>query len=319
MDYSLHNHEKALLLALKKGAKSQTELAKETTLESASVAHAALWLSSKGLATLDEQKTQYAELNKEGKSYLKSGLPERQALEELKSIKLEYRTTKDKLGIKDDPLELKKRIEKIEFRIETEPMSFDKEKGLMKDLKKLKKSYAEGKALKDVAEKEDKLRKDIRALRSEATKYHKQVQDHAAQSQDHHEALLGDSTEINTLREQEEEAYKKFFDFKQKFAEASNELKEQIARLRDIKDQLDQKNIEIEAEEKEQLKKVLDEKEKEVEEKIKKTRKLTTEDLLILQAKETIRERKASASKQQKSQRQERSSKSQVSQNTGSQ
>ncbi len=76
---SLHEHEKRILLALN-GPMGQRELAKATGLNPDSVAHASLWLMSKGLVRISEKRKALLSLGKEGKEYLKEGLPERQAL-----------------------------------------------------------------------------------------------------------------------------------------------------------------------------------------------------------------------------------------------
>jgi phenylalanyl-tRNA synthetase alpha chain len=78
---TLHEHEKLILAALKRKATlSEAELSKATGLQQASVAHASLWLSSKGLSTIKEDATEWLELNDEGKGYLANGFPERQAM-----------------------------------------------------------------------------------------------------------------------------------------------------------------------------------------------------------------------------------------------
>ena len=94
---SLHEHEKTILLALKKSM-SQEELAKATKLKQDSVAHASLWLMAKGLVKLKEDRTQCVELGKEGKEYLKEGLPERQALKMMKKSSVAIGDLQKKLG-----------------------------------------------------------------------------------------------------------------------------------------------------------------------------------------------------------------------------
>ena len=83
MEHSLHEHEKAILLALKKPM-SQQELALAAKINPDSVAHASLWLFSKGLVTVKEDKRELVTLGKEGTEYMKAGLPERQALGHMK-------------------------------------------------------------------------------------------------------------------------------------------------------------------------------------------------------------------------------------------
>jgi len=81
---TLHEHEKKVLIALKTGELSQEELSKKTGLQGDSIAHACLWLESKGLVKTTEERKELFKLGSEGKSYLKEGLPERQVLSEFK-------------------------------------------------------------------------------------------------------------------------------------------------------------------------------------------------------------------------------------------
>ncbi len=97
MEHSLHAHEKAILLALNKPM-SQEELAKATKLKTDSIAHASLWLLSKNLVKVKENKHVCIELDKEGKDYLKNGLPERQALNSMKKGSISIGDLQTKLG-----------------------------------------------------------------------------------------------------------------------------------------------------------------------------------------------------------------------------
>ncbi|MFC2174727.1 phenylalanine--tRNA ligase subunit alpha [archaeon] len=99
MNYSLHEHEKAILVALKKPMDQQA-LAVASGLKPDSVAHASLWLVSKGLVKMDEERTEKISLGKEGKEYLAEGLPERQALKLMGKGSAGMAELKKKLGPK---------------------------------------------------------------------------------------------------------------------------------------------------------------------------------------------------------------------------
>jgi len=97
MAYSLHEQEKAILLALKKPM-SQRELAGAAGLKPDSVAHASLWLASKGLVKIDEKREEKIGLGKEGEAYVKDSLPERQALKVFKAGKVTLAALEKALG-----------------------------------------------------------------------------------------------------------------------------------------------------------------------------------------------------------------------------
>jgi len=76
--HRLHRLERALLLALKDGKKASfDELRRRTKLSSASISRAALWLSSKGLAKIEEERRILLRLGSEGRKFSGKGLPER--------------------------------------------------------------------------------------------------------------------------------------------------------------------------------------------------------------------------------------------------
>src|SRR3989338_2025722 len=57
----------------------------------------------------------------------------------IKEIKKEKKKIVDKYNIKVDPSRINDEIERLELKIQTEPMSFDKEKKIMETINKLKK------------------------------------------------------------------------------------------------------------------------------------------------------------------------------------
>ena len=138
----------------------------------------------------------------------------KQKIEEIKVLNKKKQEIQKKHNIKGDPSYIKKEIEKLESKIETEVMSFDKEKQLMKAIKDLRKKYNEAKVISDVFDKIHKVEKELDRLKEESNKKHKEVQKNAQNSQQKHEELIETSHEINELKGKEEEAYKKFFETK---------------------------------------------------------------------------------------------------------
>ncbi len=204
-------------------------------------------------------------------------------IREIKQMKDKYQELAKKQGIKGNPASLEKDIERLEYKIQTQPMSFDKEQKIMKEIKTLKKQFEQFKSIRAEWEKVSKKSKEIDELKKKANAYHRQVQEFAKNSQHEHEGLLEDSKEIDELKKKEEEAYKKFVEEKTKFKEINTQLKEKLKELQTIKESLEANNVALQEEEKINKEKTLKEKAKEVEEKISKRKKLTTEDLLIMQ------------------------------------
>lgn len=186
---------------------------------------------------------------------------------------------------RENPVLLKKKIEAIETKIETEPMSFDKEQKLQKEIKQLKKKYQESQSVQTEFENVKSKTKELNKLKKEANKFHKDMQKQARESQEKHEQLIECSKEIDLLRDKEKEVHNKFMDQKQSYIAINEELKKKLDELNKIKETLESHDIQLEEFEQEKKKLSLKEKTKEVKDKIRKGGKvkLTTEDLLIMQ------------------------------------
>lgn len=205
------------------------------------------------------------------------------SIKQIKTMKDAYKAVASKSGVQGNPAELRKELEALEYKMETEPMKFDKEQKFMKEIKAKRKILAEFKGVQAEWEAVSKKSKEIDALKKKANEFHKVVQNSAKSSQKEHEVLLGDSKEIDDLKKAEEEAYNKFFEHKTAFKDVNIKLKDKLKELQDIKDKLQSNNVALKEEVKKTEMKSLKAKTAEVEEKISKKKKLTTEDLLVMQ------------------------------------
>lgn len=203
-------------------------------------------------------------------------------ISEFKKLNDEKKKLLQKSKVKD-PLALKTQIDKIEVRLETEAMPFDREKKLSKTLKDLKKSLSEASDSMEIMAKAAGLSRGINESRKDANKAHNEIQEFARQSQVLHEIAVKTSKEVAELKGKEEESFKNFINSKARFAGINNQLKENLAKMSGIREKINKFNLE--EEEKRKLKEtmLIQSKEKEIEEKFKATKKLTTDDFLAFQ------------------------------------
>jgi len=189
-----------------------------------------------------------------------------------------------------DPIRIKTAIDSIESKLETEVMSFEKEKELSKKLKLLKKSLTEASGLMEMLDKTKKLNVEISNAKREGNAAHREIQDLAKESQALHETIIFESKNIEELRPKEEEAFSKFVEFKKVFSEKNRFLKEKLESMGKIRTEINK--FQLEEDEKRRLQEamLIKSKEQEMEEKIKSGGKLTTEDFLVFQ--ESIKSRK---------------------------
>ena len=182
-----------------------------------------------------------------------------------------------------NPFRIKKIIENIETKMETEVMPFQKEKDLSKKVKELKSS------LEDAAE-ITKLISYIKKSSSEITQgkkfiqsTHLEIQKIATESQKIHEEMIKNSKEIDELKTKEKEYLKNFVHFKKIFSEANNILKEKLNLINSSKEKIDKITSEEEETRKSRQNINIQRKENEIEQKFKTGKKLTTDDFLAFQ------------------------------------
>lgn len=213
----------------------------------------------------------------------------RKKISELNKLKDELNNLTKKSKIKD-PRRIKGDIDRIEVKLETEPMAFEKEKELSKNLKLLKKLLSEASASIQILDEIKKLNSEIDVCRKKTDEIHNEIQKLAGQSQEFHENVVKNSKETNKTEINEKEAFKNFAESKKRFNTINNRLKEKLIRMGEVRNKINQ--FKLEEDEKRKLKgdMLVKSKEQELEEKIKTGKKLTTEDFLGFQ--EAIKDHK---------------------------
>ncbi len=86
-----------------------------------------------------------------------------------------------------------------------------------------------------------------------------------------------------SIKTKEKSAFEKFMEFKKKFNEVNEQLKNRLPEMNKLKEEADKYNLESKKKKKEKEEQFLKSKEDIVKEKIKTGKKLTTEDLLVFQ------------------------------------
>ncbi|MCK5107441.1 MAG: hypothetical protein KAQ83_01825, partial [Nanoarchaeota archaeon] len=203
--------------------------------------------------------------------------------QEIKEKIEEFKTIKpvQNKGNYTDVKNLRFQIEKLEEKMETEALSFDKERKLNDVIKQKKKELKEVGASSENFDKARGLSKDIEVVKKKADEKHKEIQDKAKKSQELHLQILEISKEVDGLKTKRDTAQNKFLELKKKFVQLNNKLKVNISVVRE---KLKRNKKEKKVKESKKEKEIVKEKSEEVKEKLKKKGvKLTTEDLLVMQ------------------------------------
>lgn len=240
----------------------------------------------KNIANIKENRAKRDSLTKkvkelkEKRNNLSEGI--KKNISELIKLKNEVKNLSKNSKIKD-PNRLKGEIDKLEVTLETEAMPFEKEKELSKKLKVLKKSLIEISEVINILNKIRKLNLDIDKTRKNTHQTHNQIQKLARESQQLHEGMIKISKETEVLKTKEDEAFKKFLDFKKGFNNINNSLKEKLSEMSAMREKINR--FKLQEDEKRKLKgsTIIKNKEQEIEEKIKEGKKITTEDFLAFQ------------------------------------
>ncbi|MFH0869822.1 MAG: hypothetical protein V1866_02085, partial [archaeon] len=188
-----------------------------------------------------------------------------------------------KSSVKTPPDVIRATIAKMEMRIETEGMSFDKEQKLMKQIKEIRKQLDEAKEIDAVYSEARKLSKEIREIKNELDICSMNVKNFAAQSQAKHEEMLALSKQVDELMAKENEHKEKFQKYKDEFTEVNAKLKEKLPQMSILKGKINTEKTESRKKKREEIEKELKEKGTKVQEKIRRREKLTTKDLLVFQ------------------------------------
>lgn len=185
-------------------------------------------------------------------------------------------------NITEDPSKIKGMVEKLESQIETQIMSFNQETKLMKQIKELKKKMEGAQVMGEVIKQSKEISKEINELKKQAETAHKSVQNRAKMSQDEHEKLVSISNKIKELKAQRKDALHKFKTFKAEFKDLNEQFKEDLKVHREVKKDGVKKKVKRDKKPVVPAKDVAQMKE-EIDDKLKKGKKLTTEDLLAYQ------------------------------------
>ena len=201
---------------------------------------------------------------------------------DIHKLKEEKKKLLEKLGV-DDPQRLKRNIKQLEFKIETEGLTFEKEKELMKVLSKMKKQYDSVKNVNVIEHQLDIKFRELRDLRQQLDMTKKIVQHSAKESQKNHMELIESSKEIDELKNKEAEFEEKIGVIKGEMHGLSEQVNEKLAKVDDLRRILKENNVQLREDVEKTNNDILKQKDEEVQDKLKKGKKLTTEDLLILQ------------------------------------
>ena len=251
---------------------------KETAYKSLRILREKVRVSSQKMTSLKQERDQYIKQVKEHKqtrdqlnTAVKSKSLEKKEVDEKKKALLE------KVDHQENPFYLKKQIEALERKIETEPMAFSKEKEITKQIKQLQARYKEIAKLGEVWKEVNTVSMNFAQTRRQAEESHQEVQKLAQLSQEKHEEMSKLFDELKKIRSEEQPLAEKYLQLKMQFEEQKKKMQELQTRVTELGKLFNE-------EEEKSFKVKVKEKTAEVKEKMRSGKKLSTADILAFQA-----------------------------------
>ncbi|MEK6862490.1 MAG: hypothetical protein AABY07_11115 [Nanoarchaeota archaeon] len=209
----------------------------------------------------------------------------KELISEIKSISQEKRELFKKSNIKDDPKRLKGYIEKLETRIETEALQFETEKKLMTKIKELKRKYESISKISNLNDSLFRISEDVSLTKKIADEFHQQLLEKVNKNKDNYDKFIELSKRTNETRKEKNKITDEYKKTKDEIRQLYNQIQEKMIELNKLYAIIGEEKKIKEEQRRREVEEILLEKTRSVEEKLKNREKLTTQDLIILQAK----------------------------------
>ena len=240
-----------------------------------------IWEEAKDLrARRDELNERIKKLKEERTKLHAEVAPKR---EELEALKKKMDELPGRTG--GNARSIAKRIEELDWEIQTNPLTLAEEKELVGRIKVLEEQMIVCKDAEAVRNRLLELRSEFGSLKITANDIHEKITELAKQSQELHEKMLAKIKEAETIRPEADEAHKKYSSLRSQADEAYGSLVEAAAHAKAIGLQVRQ---ERENEERRRVEAALATGSEEAMRKLKEKRKITLDEFKILKSKGLI-------------------------------
>jgi len=220
-------------------------------------------------ASAEELKTQRNELN----SKVKEMKSEKESVKkEIDALFSEYKKQKDTTPTNSNFRILEKEMNRLEWKLQTSVLNIAKEDEIVKKIEQVKSQLSSSKVLIDTLKKIDFQKLKLKRVGVKIAKY-------SAKAQEYHNSFLEHIKEIRKLEEQIEGINKKMSDAEAKLVTLEKKLEEDDSDFKDTLAQLGEKDKEKIEKEEDALRNTA----VVLYEEFKKGKKLTTDDLYLLQ------------------------------------
>ena len=201
----------------------------------------------------------------------------------LRKLKDEKLKKSRSLGVRKSASKVAEEIDRLEFKLETEAFPFERERKLNKLLKEKKSELDRAKELSWVYGHLKRFSRDLHASRGISGTVHNEIQLHAYAGQKLHEEMLECAKRADELKASIRPMEKEGRELRKKLDSLKLKSREKLGRLKVVEKKLDVLLFENSARKKLEEERLLAETENRLAEKVKSGKKLTTDDLRMLQ------------------------------------
>jgi uncharacterized coiled-coil DUF342 family protein len=208
----------------------------------------------------------------------------RNELEETEKLIGTLNTNKQKMiqSLKEDPVRVRERIKELEWFLQTNVMSLNKENELVKEISILERKLAETRSIDEVDAKVTAARNKAQAIKNKLSELRNQMLEPVKVSQGYHSNVLDLVHQLDDIRKQADEAHKNY-------SEAFDSASLALANLRKTQDRIRELNRETEPDKERKREERMKEIEEKIEqiatqasEKVRKRERLTIDELSVL-------------------------------------
>ena len=232
-------------------------------------------------AKRDEHTKLVRELKKERESFNSES---KKLIAAVKRLRSQKDKAKDKLGRRNSAERLAEEVEKLEYRLETAALPFEKERELNKVIKEKKADLRLSSDFSDVVKKLKDSSKKLDGMRRRSDGVHSKIEKHASSSQKFHEEILKHSKKADDFKAKLVAASKSLDELKDEQSRLEKQFEEKTKALKAAGDKLKGIDADESRKKSEEQEKRVKKAEKELAEKMKSGKKLTMDDLLKLKS-----------------------------------
>jgi uncharacterized coiled-coil DUF342 family protein len=205
-------------------------------------------------------------------------------LEEKKTLigELEEKKRASLTSIKYDPEYVRQRIKKLEWFVQTNVLSLNRENEVVKEISALEKRLQGSKVVDEIETQLAQVSDQARSIGNKTKEYRNQMLEHVRTSQNHHAAIIELGKKVGDIKKEADCAHKKYLELFDLASQSLSNSKKIQDRIRELTDKMQLENESKKPDKKRDLQEKFEEVAAQAFEKVKKGNRITMDELSVL-------------------------------------